>query len=266
MIFMDKNSPRKLSLEAIKIAKKRLLKMHFEAGVGHIGGNLSALDALLVIFHDVMREQDAFILSKGHAAGALYTALWSIGKLQEEQLKTFHQDDTLLPAHPPALGIPEILFATGSLGHGFSLAAGMALGAKLQNHDRRILCMTSDGEWQEGSTWEALVFSSHHQLDNLTVLIDHNELQGFGSPKEVASMSPLWDKISGYNVQISIVDGHDVVAIQQALELQYKCTHLIFLKTIKGHGVDFMEGKMQWHYLPMSQDQYQAAIQQIESV
>lgn len=154
--------------------------MHFEARVGHIGGNLSSLDAMLVVFHEFLSDLDSFVLSKGHSAGALYTALWSVGRLTDADLDSFHREGTLLAGHPPASGLPDIPFATGSLGHGLSLAAGTALAWKLQDKSGRVFCLTSDGEWQEGSTWEALIFASHHKLDNLTVLIDHNGLQGFG--------------------------------------------------------------------------------------
>src|SRR6185503_3319220 len=115
-----------ISSNQIKSARKRLLQMHFESGVGHIGGNLSCLDALMILFHEYIGPDDRFILSKGHSAGALYTTLWSLGRLSDEMLKTFHHDDTLLPGHPPVAGIDDILFATGSLGHGLSLAAGTA--------------------------------------------------------------------------------------------------------------------------------------------
>src|SRR5450755_2727135 len=115
---------KKLDKTQLTAARKRLLRMHFESGVGHIGGNLSSLDATMVCFHEILRPKDMFILSKGHSAGALYTALWSVGHLTDDDLKQFHRDDTLLAGHPPAHGIPLIPFATGSLGHGLSLAAG----------------------------------------------------------------------------------------------------------------------------------------------
>jgi transketolase len=258
-------SPIRLTPELVKAARKRLVTMHYKARVGHIGGNLSSLDAMLVAFHDVLSDSDRFILSKGHAAGALYSSLWSIGRLTDADLDTFHKDGTLLAGHPPCEGIPDIPFATGSLGHGLSLAAGTAMGWKLQNQTGRVLCLTSDGEWQEGSTWEALIFACHHRLNNMTVMIDHNRLQGFGSTDEVASMAPLWERVSGYAADITIVDGHDTQAIKAALDKPCDRPHLVFLKTIKGHGVSFMADKMEWHYLPLNDAQYQAALAELEA-
>lgn len=258
-------SPTRLTPDQLKNARKRLVTMHYKAGVGHLGGNLSSLDAMLVVFHDFLTDQDQFVLSKGHSAGALYTALWSIGQLQDDDLDTFHKDGTLLAGHPPCQGIPLIPFATGSLGHGLSLASGTAMGWKLQARGGRVICLTSDGEWQEGSTWEALIFAAHNQLDNLTVLIDHNGLQGFGSTSDVASMTPLWDKLANHNIDISVVDGHDTQAIRSALEQPRTRPHLVFLKTVKGHGVSFMANKMEWHYLPLNQAQYEAAMSELES-
>ena len=255
-----------LSKDDILRARLRLLKMHYDAGVGHIGGNLSALDAMLVVFHDYLKVGDKFILSKGHAAGALYVALWSMGKLDDADLKTFHKDGTLLAGHPPASGIPGNSFATGSLGHGLSLAAGTALAFRLKRSDARVVCLTSDGEWQEGSTWEALIFACHHGLANLTVLVDHNNLQGFGSTADVASMSPLWEKLHGFNVDLENIDGHDHGKINEALSRSANRTRVIVLRTVKGRGVSFMENRMEWHYLPLTENQLQSATQDMASL
>jgi len=237
--------------------------MHFEAGVGHIGGNLSSIDAMLVVFHEFLRDDDRFILSKGHAAGALYVALWSVGRLGDDDLKTFHQDHALLAGHPPAAGIDDIPFATGSLGHGLSLAAGTALGMRLRGTDGRVICMTSDGEWQEGSTWEALIFAAHHKLANLTVLIDHNDLQGFGTTSEVASMSPLWQRLQGFEVDVDVIDGHDAAAIRAALLLASARPRFIALRTVKGKGVSFLEHRMDSHYLPLNEEKFHAAMAEL---
>lgn len=255
-----------LEKNIFSIARKRLLQMHYESGIGHIGGNLSALDVMLIVFHEYLRQQDQFILSKGHSAGALYITLWSLGRLQDDDLRKFHQDNTLLSGHPPARGIPEIPFATGSLGHGLSLAAGTSLAFKLKKQDGQVFCLTSDGEWQEGSTWEALIFACHHRLTNLTILVDHNTLQGFGTTAEVASMSPLWEKLQGFNIELHVIDGHDPHAIRTKLSEEKKSLfpRLILLRTVKGHGVSFMENRMEWHYLPMTEEQFRLATKEID--
>lgn len=237
--------------------------MHFEAGVGHIGGNLSALDATLVVLHEYVAAGDTFVLSKGHSAGALYLALWSLGRLTDDDLKLFHRDGTLLAGHPPAAGIPEIRFATGSLGHGLSLAAGTALGLKLKRAEGHVYCMTSDGEWQEGSTWEALIFALHHRLANLTVLIDQNDLQGFGTTHEVASMAELTSRIAGFGAEVRVIDGHDPAVLRATLARPHDGPRVIALRTVKGRGVSFMEHRMEWHYLPLTAEQYQLALDEL---
>lgn len=253
----------RMTPEHLRQIRLRLVQMHFDSGVGHIGGNLSAIDALSVLFHDWIGPNDHFILSKGHAAGALYVALWSIGRVTDEQLKTFHKDDTLLPGHPPAHGLPDIAFATGSLGHGLSLAAGTALGLRLKGLPGQVYCLTSDGEWQEGSTWEALIFACHQQLGNLTILVDHNRLQGFGNTTDVASMAPLWDKFQGFGVDVQIVPGHDLEALHQALAVKVRRPRILVLETVKGNGVSFMENKMEWHYLPLDREKYEQASEEL---
>lgn len=249
-----------LQIEALNQTRSRLLTMHHDSGVGHIGGNLSVLDSMMLVFHEYLRADDRFILSKGHSAGALYVTLWSLGRLTDEDLKSFHKDDTLLAGHPPARGIKDIAFATGSLGHGLSLAAGTALAWRIQNRSDHVFCIMSDGEWQEGSTWEALIFAQHHRLNNLTVLVDHNGLQGFGSTHDVASMAPLWEKLSGFDIELDVVDGHDLPALRAVLNKPLHKTRVVVMQTVKGHGVEFMEHKMQWHYLPMSSTEHDAAL------
>jgi transketolase len=249
--------------DIIRDAKLRLLRMHYESGVGHIGGNLSCLDLLLTLHHQVMTDDDQFVLSKGHAAGALYTTLWSKHLIADDDLKSFHKDHTKLAGHPPTEGLPGILFATGSLGHGPGLAAGLALGKRLQGKPGRVFCLTSDGEWNEGSTWEALTFISHQKLGGLTILIDLNGLQGFGTTKEVADLGSLAEKLRSFDLEVCEVDGHDPVAIERALRLDPGRPQAIVARTTKGAGVSFMEHKMEWHYLPLTAAQYQQAVDEI---
>lgn len=245
-----------------KKARKRLLKMHYESNAGHAGGNLSALDILLCLYHYTIKEDDLFVLSKGHAAGAVYITLWTIGKIQEAELHTFHKDGTRLSGHPPVQGLPEIQFATGSLGHGLSLAAGLALGKKLKKEKGKVYCVTSDGEWNEGSCWEALIFAKHHKLDNLTFIVDSNGLQGFGTTKEVADLGSLADKFKIFGVDTIEVDGHDPKQILAALQ-NNSSLKAVVAKTMKGKGASFMENKMEWHYLPMTKDQFLQATEEL---
>jgi transketolase len=247
-------------------AKERLLRMHFEAGVGHIGGNLSAIDAMLHLHASVMTGDDLFVLSKGHAAGALYATLWAIGELSENDLRTFHRDGTRLGGHTSARWHKRVAFATGSLGHGLGLAAGAALGKRLRDERGDVYCLLSDGECEEGSTWEALMFARHQNLANLITLVDANELQGFGGTSEVASLEPLLPKIRGFGLPVHEIDGHDPGALDEALRQRGEQPMVIVLRTVKGHGVSFMEGKMEWHYLPMNQQQYDAARRELASV
>ena len=244
-------------------ARRRLLQMHFESKVGHIGGNLSALDAVLYLHTSVMTEQDVFVLSKGHAAGALYIALWSIGLIEEAELATFHKDATHLAGHPAPKWHKRIAFATGSLGHGLGLAAGVALGKRLRGDEGRVYCLVSDGECQEGSTWEALLFARHFKLGNLTVMIDGNGLQGFGSTQDVLSMNDLAGKIRGLGLDVLEIDGHSDGAIAGALARAPAGPHVLAMRTVKGHGISFMENKMEWHYLPMDELQYQQALTEL---
>ena len=253
--------------ELQKQARLRLLRMHFEAKVGHIGGNLSSLDAILYLHHNVMQKEDHFILSKGHAAGALYIALWSVGKISNEQLLTFHKEQTKLAGHPAPNWIAEIPFATGSLGHGLGLACGMSVGNKLQKKEGRIFCLMSDGEWQEGSNFEALVFLNHQQLKNVTVIIDCNGLQGFGTTEEISSLNlkKLYEIFAVFNFEITEINGHEEGDLKKLSRTSNR-PQIFLMNTIKGYGVSFMENQMQWHYLPLNDQLYNQAKKEIENL
>ena len=256
-------SPEDLAGIARK-AKLRLLRMHYESRVGHIGGNLSALDTLLVLHHRVLGPDDAFVLAKGHAAGALYVTLWSVGQLTDSDLEQFHAEGSKLAGHPAPGWNRAIPVATGSLGHGFPMAAGIALAKKLGGLSGRVYCLTSDGEWQEGSNWEALVFARHRKLNQLTVLVDANGLQGFGTVSEVASLEPLRERLAGFGVRVDEVDGHDLNSLTHALSMPSDEFRVVILRTVKGKGVSFMENRVEWHYLPLDDDLYARALEEIE--
>jgi transketolase len=189
-------------------------------------------------------------------------ALWSRGLLSEEDLRTFHADGTWLAGHPVPGWSAGIPVATGSLGHGLPIALGMALARKLNGEEGHVYCLTSDGEWQEGVMWEALIFWRHRGLRNITVLVDLNGLQGFGSTREVASMEDLGRRIEGFGATVIHIDGHDHRAITHAVREHPGA--VILLHTVKGKGVSFMENRMEWHYLPLSAEQYALALRELE--
>ena len=250
--------------EEVRIkARLRLLQMHYEAGVGHIGGNFSALDAMLYLHHNVMSSEDQFVLSKGHAAGALYVALWSCGILQESDLGSFHTDGTLLSGHPPPGRLEGIPVATGSLGHGLPMACGMALARKLKNQPGKIFCLCSDGEWQEGSNWEALIFARHHKLSNIVVLVDVNGLQGFGSTQTVASMNDLGKHMEAFGLRTRELDGHLEASLEQINTRSVEDRWCYLLQTVKGKGISFMENRLEWHYLPLDEASYRQALAEL---
>lgn len=251
--------------EIVRKARVELLRMHQQSGVGHIGGNLSVLHILLNLFHEQLNfERDRLVLSKGHAAGALYVGLWSAGFIETAELVTFHKDNTRLSGHPAPNSFAQIPFATGSLGHGLSLASGLALSKKLKNAAGHCYCVTSDGEWNEGSMWEGLIFANHHDLTNLTVVIDRNGLQGFGSTDEVANLAPLANKFRAFELEVVEIDGHDWQQLSASLSTRSKRgPKIIIANTIKGCGVSFMENKMEWHYLPLNAEQLELALAEV---
>jgi len=245
--------------------KKRLLKLHFDSGTGHIGGNFSCIDTLIVLHHLIMKPSDRFILSKGHSAAALYLTLWSMGEISDDDLATYAKDNSLFACHPGGTGIPGLLFHTGSLGHGFSLAGGLAIAARHKKIQRRIYCLCSDGEWQEGSCWEALAFAVHHKLENLTILIDENGLQGFNRVSEVISGAGLKERIAAFGACVRRVDGHNLLEIKKGLAPSASGKPLVLiLKTLKGHGLHF-ENLLESHYLPLTKPQYFRALKIIDA-
>ena len=252
-------------VEKIALARARLLRLHYQSHTGHIGGNLSCLDTLMTLYHAVLTTPDRFILSKGHAAGALYVTLWSKGLIADETLATFCGEGTSLPGHPSGIGVPGLLFATGSLGHGPSLACGLALALKHKKESGTVYCLCSDGEWQEGSCWEALSFAVRRCLDNLVILIDQNGLQGFGSTAEVIGFSDLTPRFAVFGTSVATVDGHNPDEILQALvNGTPQTTRVIVLRTQKGRGLHFA-GKFESHYLPITKEQYEEGIRWLQT-
>jgi transketolase len=255
-----------------KIKKECLLTMLYlykKMQAGHIGSSLSCLDILIYLYFSRMKKNDEFILSKGHAAAALYTILEKIGKITKKELGSYYTNGTFLAAHPPCCGkLKGITFGTGSLGHGLSLATGLALATRFNKKKSDIYCVISDGDCNEGSTWEAMMFAAQHKLKNLTVLIDNNEIQAFGHAKDILDMEPLKEKLLAFNFEVVVVkDGNDFKSISEAFDkldlLKSSKPRCIIAKTTKGNGVSYMENKVEWHYLPMNDEQYELALKQI---
>jgi transketolase len=260
-------SAEQLQLEERVFAlKKRFLAMYKMAHAGHIGSSLSCAEILVFLKHAWMCDEDTFILSKGHAVAALYALLAEGNALDPRELDTFYEDGTRLPALPPVNAINEIPFATGSLGHGLSLCAGMAVGAILNRSERRFFCLTSDGELDEGSTWEAALFIAHRKLTNVVWLIDRNRLQGIGGTEEVLALEPLDAKLEAFGFQVVAVDGHEFASL---LAMRDACARpptsqrrplAVICHTIKGHGIRDMQDTVASHYLPMDDAQYAQAL------
>lgn len=260
------NDVNLLGIKSLSI-QKRFLKMYFDANAGHIGSSLSCVDILTYVFFKLFNIKDEFILSKGHAAASLYSTLCEYGLIKEEQLDTFYKNNTYFSAHPPPNKLPKIPFATGSLGHGLSLSAGLSFGFKLSKLDNKVFCVTSDGELNEGSTWEAALFIQQHKLTNLLWFIDRNKLQGFGKTEEIIGLDLLKDKLVAFGFDVYEVDGHN---FNEFLEIpvdfsKFKKPVVIICNTIKGKGWLNLENTVASHYLPIEKEDYKNFIERIDS-
>ncbi len=245
----------------------KILELHHKANSGHIGCSLSCIDIMISILK-FKETEDTFILSKGHAATALYTILNETGEIPDEVMNTFYKNDTTLPAHPAPLKYKAIPFATGSLGHGLPLAVGIAKAKKLKSATGISYVLMSDGETNEGTSWEGGHFAVANKLDNLLVFIDKNRLQGFGNTADIlgdTASAKVWEAI-GFDV--IEVDGHSISAMLEAkknmIENKNGKPKMIIANTVKGKGIAYMENKMEWHYLPMNEVQYKEAVNKIE--
>ncbi|WP_204105817.1 MULTISPECIES: transketolase [Spirulina sp. CCY15215] len=251
---------------------KIILEQSKRAHVGHIGSALSIADLVAVLYGNILNipspddgDRDRFILSKGHAVLAIYAALFLKGWISEEQLNTYCANGSLLGVHPEH-ELTGIDFSTGSLGQGLSLGVGAALAAKLDNSSRRIFVLISDAECNEGSLWEAIMFAAHHKLSNLIAIIDLNGQQAIGYTQDVLNLSPMRDRWQAMGWNVKEINGHDRAEIVQTinnLETTSGKPHVIIAKTIFGKGVSYMENQIKWHYFPMSDAEYQQALNEI---
>ncbi len=256
-------SPEKLTHVAGQL-RLQVLALYELAHAGHIGCSLSCLDLMLATLVLNRTEGEVFLLSKGHAAAALYACLHHLGEISDDELRTFYQNGTTLSAHPAPNQHRGIPFATGSLGHGLPIGSGIAHADKLRGSQATTYVLMSDGETNEGTTWEAAHFAVRLGLDNLIVLIDKNGLQGFGATTDVFgdTANPVTWASMGFEVLEH--DGHDLPGLTKLVaELKTRRNgrpKVIIAETVKGKGVSYMENRLEWHYLPMTPTQYEQAI------
>jgi transketolase len=238
--------------------------------VGHIGSCLCVADILATLytsgqfdFAAASHDRDRFVLGKGHAALALYATLEATGQLGDADLSSFGSDGSPFGVHPER-HLPGIDFSTGSLGHGLGYAAGAALAARIQHSDRRVAALLSDAECDAGSTWEAVQFAGHHRLASLVAIIDDNGQQALGSTRDILDLEPIADRWRAATWEAREVDGHDVDALEAALTPSLAGPVVVVARTVFGAGVPFMERQLDWHYLPMNEDQYRTALSSLE--
>lgn len=250
------------------------LRLVHQANASHIGGALSMTDLLAVLYLEILRvrpaepqwaDRDRFILSKGHCCVALYATLAMRGFFPASELEEFGKDGSRLMTHV-SHKVPGVEFSTGSLGHGLPFGCGKALAAKRQDRPWRVFVILSDGELDEGSNWEAILFAPHQRLDNLVAIVDHNRIQSLGAVSDVLELAPLAEKIRAFRWAVREVNGHDHAEVRDALRAvpwESGRPSCLIAHTTKGKGVDFMENRLLWHYRAPTREQLRQALDQI---
>lgn len=255
--------------------RKEILETLFIAGSGHPGGSLSALEILMTLYEVQLRhrpedphweDRDRLIVSKGHITPAVYVVLANYGYFPKEDLKTFRKFGSRLQGHVHSK-VPGVEFNTGSLGHGLSVANGMALGAKLLKKEHKTYCLLGDGEIQEGSVWEAAMMASHFKLNNVCAIVDYNKVQENGPTNSIKNLEPLKAKWESFGWEAVEIDGHDFQQLIRAFD-QFDQTKdkpfVIIANTIKGKGVSFMEGQADWHGKAPDEERLKQAVAELE--
>ena len=257
--------------------RRDIINMTANAGGGHPGGSLSAVELVASVFYNHMRidpknphwaDRDRFVLSKGHAAPCYYAVLAELGFISRDEFKNFRQLHSILQGHPDCKKVPGVDASTGSLGQGCSIAVGMALGAKVQGKDTKVFTLLGDGECQEGQIWEALMSAAHYKLDNLTVIVDNNGLQIDGPVDQVCSPYPINEKFKAFNFHVvDLADGNDMdqiaAAFAEARNTKGQPTAII-AHTVKGKGVSFMENQVGWHGKAPNDEEYAIAMEDLK--
>ena len=268
-----------INIEELKEIARRMridiLRSITEAGSGHPGGSLSAIDILVTLYWVVMKhdpqnpdwpERDRFVLSKGHAAPALYAVLAEWGYFPKEWLWTLRKVDSRLQGHPSRKDTPGVEASTGSLGQGFSVSVGMALGLRQEGSSSRVYVMLGDGELDEGQVWEAAMAAAHYGLDNLTAVLDFNGLQIDGPIVKVMNTAPVEEKFRAFRWQVRVIDGHDFNEIIDGFEWAKSVKGgpaILIAKTVKGKGVSFMENRVEWHGKAPTKEQFLQALKEL---
>lgn len=263
------------SLEMAKKIRKTSVTMVYKARASHIGGALSMADILAVLYSDILKyrsndpnwnERDRCMLSKGHACVSFYAVLAHAGFYSLSTLDSYAQNGSSFLCHTTH-HIPGIEISAGSLGHGLPIACGIALAAKIKKQSFDTYVILGDGEMDEGSNWEALLFGAHYKLANLCAIIDYNKIQSFGNTNDVLQLEPLVDKLKAFNWNVINVDGHNHDTLLQAFNAfkqEQERPTVIIANTIKGRGVSFMENNLAWHYKSPNEEQYKQAIKELE--
>jgi transketolase len=257
--------------------RRDIIEMIYAGGSGHPGGSLSAVEILTALYFHVMRirpeepdwsERDRFILSKGHAAPAIYAVLAERGFFPIEELKTFTAPGTRLQKHIDMHLVPGTELSTGSLGQGLSVGVGMALADRIDGKNRRVYVLIGDGESQEGQIWEAAMAAAQFGLDNLIAFLDYNRCQVDGYVPEICDIAPVAEKWRSFGWQVQQINGHDLYQILAALEIAHRSEgrpHMIVANTIKGKGVSYMENRLEWHSRGIVEEEYGIALRELES-
>jgi len=262
-----------MNLEQIsKNIRKSIVKMNANSSASHSGTALSTVDILTMLYFKIMnidpnnptlKSRDKFILSKGHGSSALYATLAERGYFSKNLLDGFYVNGGQLPGHLDKDAVPGVEVSSGSLGHGLSIGVGMAIANKIDKLDNHVYVMCGDGELNEGSVWEAIMFATHKKLDNLTMIVDYNKLQGYGKTNEVINLEPLNKKLQSFNWDVLEIDGHNYEEIEKALSQQTSKPKVIIAHTIKGKGVSYMENEFVWHYKSPNNEQLEQAIKEL---
>ena len=243
--------------------RKKILKVSNSAKSAHIGSSLSIVDILLVLYKKFLKK-NIFILSKGHACLAYYCVLQKFNYITDKILKSYGKNNTILLSHV-SHKVPGVVFSTGSLGHGLPYAVGRALAEKIDKKNKKIYVLISDGELNEGTTWESLLFASFHKLDNLVIIIDYNKIQSLDFTKNVLQIEPLNKKLISFGCNVKIINGHNYYKIYNSLLYKSKNKpYVIIANTINGKGVKFMENSILWHYKSPNNEELIKAINELE--